>query len=274
MNSGSTVGLAGATLRAVGVAAALACGAGASLAADDATLNITSFTVSAGDFSGNFVWTTDAYQSLTTSALEAGGLYGSSSDGYSANDWNLGLNRLAQTPNATAAGNTVQFTDAMTQLTTAGFNLSALSTVGSYPTGSLPNSASASALQSGSFVLIDGDGNFAAGTITFDLYYDLSVASASNYSQSVLNLLSSTDNGGSASFDDGLLSTSLVSGAGSTSGHFTWTYALAAGEAAYYTLSGSAVSVAAIPEPSTYALMALGLAGIGVLSRRRRVTVA
>ena len=60
-----------------------------------------------------------------------------------------------------------------------------------------------------------------------------------------------------------------------TSGHFTWTYTLAAGQAAYYTLSGSAIAsaelaVAAVPEPETYALMLLGLAGIGVVARRRR----
>ena len=60
-----------------------------------------------------------------------------------------------------------------------------------------------------------------------------------------------------------------------TSGHYSWTYTLAAGQVAFYTLSGSAIAsaelaVAAVPEPETYALMLLGLAGMGAVARRRR----
>ena len=274
MTSSLTVRYAGAALRAVSVAAALACGAGAGMAADNATLKITSFSVSAAEFSGNFAWAVDSYQSLDMSALEAGSLFGSDSDAYTANDWNLGLNRTAQTPNATATGNTVQFTDALTQLTTAGFNLSAGATPGPYLPPALPNSASASAQQAGAFVLLDGDGQLTGGTITFDIYYDMFVAAPSGwplgFGQTSVNLLSSSDGGDSATFGDGLLSSDLAGGTGSTSGHFTWTYTLAAGQAAYYTLSGNAVAVAAVPEPGTYALMAFGLAGIAALTRRRR----
>ena len=66
------------------------------------------------------------------------------------------------------------------------------------------------------------------------------------------------------------MSSALAGGAGAKSGHFSWTTALAAGQAAYYTLSSSAVAVAAVPEPGTYALMGLGLAGVVALARRRR----
>jgi len=269
------LGIAGATLRAVSVAAALACGAGASMAGD-ATLTITSFTVSAAEFSGNFAFAVDAFQSYDLAALEAGGALGSMFDTFSANDWNLGLNRLAQTANTKATGNTVNFTDAATQLTTAGFNLFGQATPAHSPP--LPrNSANASAQQGGAFVLLDDAGASIGGTITFDLFYNMSVStpgsSPATFSQTALSLLASSDAGDNTSFADGLLSNDFAGGIGATSGHFTWTYTLAANQAAYYTLSGSAIAfaeVTPIPEPETYALMLLGLAGIGAMARRRR----
>ena len=46
-------------------------------------------------------------------------------------------------------------------------------------------------------MLLDGDGALTGGTITFDLFYDMSVStpgsSAATYSQTALNLLSSND---------------------------------------------------------------------------------
>ena len=270
------LGITGATLRAVTVAAALACGAGASMAGD-ASVKITSFTVSAADFSGNFAFAMDPFQSYNMSALEAGGLLGAGSDIFSADNWNLGLNRLAQTANTKATGNTVNFTDASTQLTTPGFNLSAQATAAHSPPA-LPNSANASAVQAGTFVLLNDAGAQTGGTITFDVFYDMSVSTpgstAATYSQTVLNLLLSMDGGTDKSFADGLLSNNLTGGTGATSGHFSWTYTLAADQAAYYTLSGSAIAsaelAAPIPEPETYALMLLGLAGVGAVARRRR----
>jgi hypothetical protein len=281
MKLGSMVGIPGATLRAVSVAAALACGAGASMAGD-ASVTITSFTVSAAEFSGNFAWAVDGFSTQSFSPLtarEAGGLLGEMNDTFFADNWNLGLNRLAQTANTKATGNTVNFTDSATQLTTAGFNLSAQATAAHSPP-SLPNFANASAVQSGAFVLLDDNGDPTGGTITFDLFYNMSVSTPgstpANYSQTALSLSRSTDSQDTVTFADGLLSNTLTGGTGAiTSGHYTWTYTLTAGEAAYYALSGSAIAsaelaVAAVPEPETYALMLLGLTGIGAVARRRR----
>jgi hypothetical protein len=261
--------------RALGLAIALAFCAAPAMAGT-ATLSITSFTVSAAEFSGNFAFAMDPFQSYNLQALEAGV---GPTDNFSADNWNLGLNRLVQTTNTRATGNTVNFTDAATQLTTAGFNLSAQAAAAHSPP-SLPNYANATAGQAGTFVLFDGDGHLTGGTITFDVFYNMSVATpgsaGANYSQTTLNLLRSTDSQSTTTFADGLLSSTLTGGTGSiTSGHYSWTYTLAAGEAAYYTLSGSAIAsaelaVAAVPEPETYALMLLGLIGIGAVKRRRR----
>jgi hypothetical protein len=261
--------------RALGLAIALAFCAAPAMAGT-ATLNITSFSVSAAEFSGNFAFAMDPFQSYNLQALEAGA---GPTQNFSADNWNLGLNHLVQTANTKATGNTVNFTDAATQLTTAGFNLLAQATAAHSPPA-LPNYANASALQSGTFVLFDEAGARTGGTITFDLFYNMSVSTpgstATTYSQTVLNVLRSSDATDTTSFSDGLLSNNLTGGIGSiTSGHYSWTYTLAADEAAYYTLSGSAIAsaelaVAAVPEPETYALMLLGLAGIGAVARRRR----
>jgi len=270
MKSAPTPGLALPALRALAVAATMACTASAALAAG-ASLSITSFTVAAEDYSGNYVWTLDAYQDYNLSALDGGGLYGAAADSYTANDWNLGLNRLAQTSYAQATGNTVRFTDGATALTTAGFNLGASALPGPYPAGTPASYANASAVQAGAFTLIDENGNAAAGRITFDIYYnfDVSGPGGGSYGQTVLSLLYSSDATDTVSFADGLLSNA---GAASTSGHFTWAFTLAAGEVAYYTLSSSAIA-AAVPEPSALALSVAGLFTVGALLRRRREAV-
>lgn len=274
MKSAPSLGYVSPALKSLGVAAALVCATGAALAAD-ATVSITSFTASTDPFSGNYVWAMDPYQSFSMTALNGGGLYGAASDSYSADDWNQGSNRLAQTSRAMASGNTVQFTDAFTQLATAGFNLAAMALTGGSPVGTPANYANATALQAGTFTLIDGDGQAVAGSITFDVYYDLNVSQLSGgapltYAQTVLSLLASSDAGGSASFDDGLLSNDLAGGVGTVSGHFTWTFDLAAGEAAYYTLASSAIAVAAVPEPGGFMMMGFGLFATGAFMRRRR----
>ena len=190
------------------VAVALACGAGASLAAD-ATLKITSFTVSAAEFSNSFASSLSPFQSYNLSAIQAGGA--PVTDTFSANNWNLGLNRVAQTANAKATGNTVRFTVADTQLLTPGFNLAAQAT----GTLALPNSANVNASQSGSFFLLNDAGACTGGTIMFDIFYEMSVAtpgsSPTNFSQTALSLVAS-GGGVNTSFADGLLSTTLSGG--------------------------------------------------------------
>jgi hypothetical protein len=240
--------------------------------AGTATLNITSFSVSAAEFSGNFAFAMDPFQSYNLQALEAGA---GPTQNFSADNWNLGLNHQVQTANTKATGNTVNFTDAATQLTTAGFNLSAQATAAHSPPA-LPNYANASALQSGTFVLFDETGARTGGTITFDLFYDMSVSTpgstATTYSQTVLNVLRSSDAADTTSFTDGLLSNNLTGGAGPTSGHFSWTPRwLRTGRVLHARAARSRAPNFGRrrSEPETYALM-LRLAGIGAVARRRR----
>jgi hypothetical protein len=264
-------------LGALSIAAGLALSAGASVAGV-ATVSIASFTAIA-DVAGTYVSTTDSYQNYVVTALDAGGLTGASQNSYSANDWNLGLNRTAGTTYATATGNTVQFTDA-TSLLTAGFDLNATARRGGiFLTPTLPNSANATGLQQGAFTLIDGSGGAVAGSITFDLYYDLAVSTTvgnppADYTQAQVDLLASDDAGESANFSDGLLSYTQPGGVGSISGHFSRTLNLAAGDSAYYTLSGTAFAAADVPEPGSLALSSLALVALCRAGRKHKTGVA
>ena len=75
---------------------------------------------------------------------------------------------------------------------------------------------------------------------------------------------------------DQLFSFAQASGLGSRSGSFMVTVALLANQVGFYTLDGraEAFAVAVIPEPETYALMLAGLAGLGVVARKRKAVAA
>lgn len=260
-------------LKALAVAATLSCGIGASVAAD-ATLSITSFTATVERFSGNYVGTLDAYQSLDMTALDAGGLNGADNASFADTDWDQGLNVTAMTGRATATGHTVQFTDPLTQLATGGFNLAATALSSSLPLGAPPNSADARAIHQGIFTLVDGELEPVSGTITFELYYEMSVAPPAggwsfNTAQTTLSLDHSTDTTDAQTFADGVLSSGASGNISKNDGFYTWTVNLAAGESAYYTLGGSAIAQA-VPEPGTYALMGLGLFAVASIAHRRK----
>src|SRR4029078_11651533 len=103
--------------------------------------------------------------------------------------------------------------------------------------------ANATAGQSGTFVLLNDAGAPAGGTITFDLFYDMSVSapgsSGVTSSPTALTLLLSSDASDDKSFADGLLSNNLAGGTGATSGHFSWTYTPGARAAGDLPPSGS-----------------------------------
>jgi hypothetical protein len=256
------------SIAAAAAAGSLACFASVAVAAD-AAVKITSVTVSVAEFSDNFAWATNQSQSFSLSALQAGGLGGAQADSYSADDWQQGLNRLAQTANARATGNTVAFTDVTTQLQTPGFNVGAMATPFGGSTSQAQNYASSAATHSGWFSLLDGTGMATTGTLTFDVYYTLSAAGNSlGYGQANVSLLLGTDSSGTSSFTDGILSSDFGTGMGSLDGHFSMTLNVSPTEVAYFTLGGNAIA-AAVPEPTAPALFGLGLAALVPFARRR-----
>ena len=130
-------------------------------------------------------------------------------------------------------------------------------------------------------MLFDGNGAPIGGTITFDLFYDMNVSTPGSSAGDVFAdraepaVVQTTPMTTRASPTACCRTTWPAASARSARGHYSWTYTLAAGQAVFYTLSGSAIAsaelaVAAVPEPETYALMLLGLAGVGAVARRRR----
>lgn len=277
MKTASKTGSTLSQLHKLGLGAAMTLVAGASFAG--ATVNITSFIVSTDGIpfvEPKFAWASDPTSDLTLAALDAGGLYGAGNNAYSAESWDFSSNFSANTAYATATGNVITFTDAMTQLATGGFNLLALATRASPGPGStLANSATATGLQTGGFTLLGGDGLGVAGTITFDIYYSLDVSTPAggdlvDDAEALVNFYAA-DSDGNSSFADALRSSALAGGAGSMDGHFTVSFNLAAGEVAYYALGGTAfASASPVPEPNALFLGSLGLAVVGAAIRKSK----
>jgi hypothetical protein len=260
-----------ARLRLPALAAALAVAAGASHAG--AVVNITSFTITTDGIpfvAPKFGVATGQTSDLQMDASNGGG-GATDSQFYSANNWNDSpTNTTAQTSAAVATGNIISFTDALTQLQTGGFNLSASALSLGIGTLALPTIATAMGAQAGGFTLVDENGDAIAGTLTFDVFYDLTVspgigASPHNSSNEALVIFSAADDDGGNSVSD------MLSGFGPamTSGQFTMSFELAAGEFAVYSLAGSAVATA-LPEPGSMALAMIGLFAAGASCRRPR----
>ncbi len=242
-----------------------------------ANVSVTGFSVSTT--ANAYIWAVDsvAYQTWQMTALNAGGLLGSSSNSYSAFDLNP-VHRLAQTSTARATGDTTQYTDNSTGLNTYGFDLRARAFPSTYALGTPSNSANATATQSGGFMLIDADGNGVAGDLSFTVFYDLDVsatfgAAPGTYGEAVLNLLASDDGGDNFAASDVMTSYTETGGVGSRSGSFTWTFTLGANDASYYTLGGSAIAFA-IPEPGALLLASTGLLAALLGTRRRKAIAA
>jgi hypothetical protein len=250
------------------VAAALACGAAGAMANSSASYEITGFSYSVSS-GADITWLTgNNTQSVNTEAREAGGLLGNSIDSADDNSFtNHTYN--ASTANASA---TTKSTDSQRISGSASTSASLLGG----PFGN-PNFAQSILDQTGEFSLS------AAGSVTFQVTYFLdAIAETGNgidhYGQSSMSFT-----GGAYGQDPaGLFSDSLFSydegGYGLTSGTWFLTVALDSPEAVgFFNLHGTAEAfapssplVAAVPEPSEWALMLLGLAAVGAWARKSR----
>lgn len=245
-------------LRTLAALVAMSCTAGLSLAGE-ASVVINSFSyVTSG---AELTWT-DSFQSFDAVALNGGGLLGSKTDSFATPDWGF-LAVGANTSNAIAAVSTT---------TPQTFFADASTTRSVGPATTPRNQASATANQSGSFMLS------APGSVTFTVGYTLAASwpggsSSTDFSTALLSFAATdSDSTSGGNLSDQLMSFNQLTGAGSKTGQFNLTVNLGANETGFYNLDGSATSfaVAAVPEPTDFALMAGGLLTmVGVLRRRK-----
>ena len=204
-----------------------------------------------------------AYQTLDVVSAEAGGLGGSDvagSTGFALQDqaYSTATAHASASAGATAAG-------------TLSGQAGALG--GPIVEFSQPHVGSAMAQQSQEFMLTG------AGSVTFTVHYLIDVAALGgdglyNYAQSSLDFTAGNyaNASGGSSFAQ-LLSFEHTGGAATRSGSFTLTVDLAGpDDVGFYNLRGNAYAsaVSAVPEPGTWAMMLLGLAGVGAAARRKR----
>lgn len=206
---------------------------------------------------GTLSWT-DPYQSFATTAAEAGGLFGLRSDSLESGSFGFAAVG-ASTVNASAAAST---TASQT------FWLTADSKPSVGAATNQPNKAESLGGQSASFTL------GGAGTVVFTIDYTLAAGSpggnaVTDYGATTLAFSAfDSDNSNGALRSDAL--NSFAAGV-TRNGSFTVSVALGAGEVGYYDLHGAAFaysSAAAVPEPSSWALMGAGLLGVALLRRR------
>lgn len=234
----------------------------ASQAQVNASFQVTSFsyTVSAGTLS----WLPDAaYQTQAAEAAEAGGLGG--------NDWDSATLFTLQDRTLTTA---VAHASASSTASAAGTLGGLVAATPSFlASTAVPHFGTAMAQQSNEFSLSE------AGSVSFTVNYLIDVAAVAgdslySYAQSSLEFAAGNyfNASGGTQFAE-LLSFTQAGGSGSQAGSFTLTVALdGPGDVGFYNLRGNAFAsaTAAVPEPGQWALLLLGLAGVGAMARRQR----
>jgi hypothetical protein len=259
-------------LGAIGAAIVMVCGVG-SAQAGVAALSLDYLSVTSN---GGFVTqVANPYQNFLSIADDAGGVGAASSiNAHTALDWGQGALVNAASTYASASGSFSLNTDPITQLGTAGFSLhSSASNGGIYATPVAPNAGNAFAEIAGAFGLVDFNGDAVAGDITFTLYYSYSVNAptgfpGTDFSEVLLDVLASDADEVFAP-SALLVNTNAVGGARTDSGSISWTFNLGSGDLASFSIRGSALSSAAVPEPGSLALASLALLGAGFARRLR-----
>lgn len=260
-------------LGAIGAAIVLTCGVG-SAQAGVAALSLDYLSVTSN---GGFVTqVANPYQNFLSIADDAGGAGPASSiNTHTAFDWGQGATVNATSNHTSASGSFSLNTDPNTQLGTAGFSLhSSASRGGIYTTPVSPNVGNAFAEIAGAFGLVDFDGAAVAGDITFTLYYSYNVNAptdlpGTDFSEVLLDVLASDADEVFAP-SALLVNSNAVGGSMSDSGFISWTFNLGSGDLASFSIRGSALASAAVPEPGSLALASLALLGAGLARRVRR----
>jgi len=267
--SASPPALAGrfAFTKAAAAALLLALSSAGAMAAASGSYSISGFNYSVSNGSALTFDTASFQQSVTTEAFEAGGLLGNQI----ANASSVAVNNT--TYSATTA-NSSATTTASTNQRFSGSASATPSLLGG--TFGQPNRSVSLYNQLGEFTLDT------PGQVTFQVSYVLDAIAATGnaidyYGESSLSFSAGVYGGAPAQ----TLSESLFSadegGFGLSGGTFSLTVDVGANQTGYFSLAGtagayapSAMQVSAIPEPSEYAMMLMGLVGVGAWVRRAR----